>query len=103
MEKLNWFFCLNENRQGAFLDMAKVAVLSSLEYEMNRYCVYDGNNKEFIEFLENHGVQVIIHESSFKDKIKEYRREYLKSKESVKKIRTDEDRKKRERRTERDE
>lgn len=71
MKKINWFFCLNENRSGAFLDMAKVAVLSSLDYEMNRYCIYDGDNKEFIDFLEQNGVQVILHESSFKEKITE--------------------------------
>jgi len=69
--KLNWFFCLNENRAGAFLDMAKVAVLSATEYAFNKYCVYDGNNQEFVDFLKEHGVTVIFHESSFKEKITE--------------------------------
>lgn len=69
--KINWFFCLNENRAGAFLDMAKVAVLSSMEYDMNRYCLYDGDNVDFIDFLKKCGVNVILHESSFKPKIKE--------------------------------
>jgi len=71
MKKINWFFCLNENRSGAFMDMAKVAVLSSLSYNFNAYCLYDGDNKEFINFLKENGVTVILHESSFKNKITE--------------------------------
>ena len=69
--KLNWFFCLNENRAGAFLDMAKVAVLSAAEYDFNKYCIYDGDNAEFVAFLEQNDVRVIFHESSFKEKITE--------------------------------
>ena len=69
--KLNWFFCLNENRSGAFMDMAKAAVLSSIEYGINRHCLYDGNNTEFIAFLKQNNVNVILHETSFKSKILE--------------------------------
>lgn len=69
--KLNWFFCLNENRSGAFMDMAKVAVLSAAEYDFNKYCIYDGDNADFVTFLKQYGVKVIFHESSFKEKITE--------------------------------
>ena len=70
-KKLNWFFCLNENRAGAFLEMAMVAVLSAVPYDFNMYCLYDGDNEKFVSFLESHGVHVIQHESSFKSKITE--------------------------------
>jgi hypothetical protein len=69
MNKLNWFFCLNENRDSVFLDMAKVAVLSTRDLNINRYCIYDGNNQKFIDFLKENNVEVFLHESTFKSKI----------------------------------
>ena len=67
--KIPWFFCLNENRDSLFLEMAKVAVASSVECNFDRYCVYDGNNVEFESFLKDYNVTVIKHESLFKKAI----------------------------------
>ena len=53
------------------MDMAKAAVLSSIEYDINRHCLYNGNNSEFIAFLKQNNVNVILHETSFKSKILE--------------------------------
>jgi hypothetical protein len=72
MSKLNWFFCLNENRDSVFLDMAKAAVISTRNLDINRYCIYDGNNEKFIKFLEENNVKLFLHESSFKSKIDEF-------------------------------
>jgi hypothetical protein len=64
--KIPWFFCLNENRDNLFLEMAKVAVASSVDCNFDRYCVYDGNNTEFESFLKDYKVTIIKHESFFK-------------------------------------
>lgn len=70
--KIPWFFCLNENRDSLFLEMAKVAVASSIDCKFDRYCIYDGSNVEFEAFLKDYNVTVIKHESLFKKDIIQY-------------------------------
>ena len=67
-ERLNWFICLNDFHD-EYRQCAKAAVLSSERYQMNRFCLYDGADEPFADWLARHGVRVIRHRFSLVDQL----------------------------------
>ncbi|MES2571526.1 MAG: hypothetical protein V4710_15915, partial [Verrucomicrobiota bacterium] len=66
--RISWFLAFNgcsmENQ-----NQAKAAVLSSQPYAMDRYCLYDGEDLPFIEWLENHQVRVFRHRFTLSEQL----------------------------------
>jgi lipopolysaccharide biosynthesis glycosyltransferase len=67
-EYINWFICLNDNST-EFITLAKKAICSAEKFKINKFCVYSGNNTEFIDFLNKHNTKIIRTEFSLGKKL----------------------------------